>query len=111
MKDIGNITIVVACFALNVAFLCGCTERLPTKLASPKQVTLQVEGMSCAENCAPRVRMTLEQIPGVTAVVVDFDAKTAVCTLDRDLDTATLIDALPEPFTARASTNSPATPR
>lgn len=79
----------------------GCTDPTPPKLAVPKEVTLHVDGMSCAENCAPRVKLLLEAVPGVAAVDVDFEAKTAVCTLDRDIGIESIIGALPPPFTAR----------
>ena len=38
---------------------------------------LGIEGMSCAVNCAPNVKASLESIEGVESVEVDFESKTA----------------------------------
>ena len=49
-----------------------------------------VENMTC-ELCPLTVRTAMERVPGVTLVVVDFDAKTATVTFD---PAAVTIDAI-----------------
>jgi mercuric ion binding protein len=49
--------------------------------AAPKTVTLDVKNMTC-ELCPVTVRKSLEQVPGVSAVKVDFERKTATVTYD-----------------------------
>ena len=47
--------------------------------ATPKTVTLAVQNMTC-ELCPITVKKSLEKVPGVSAVKVDFDRKTATVT-------------------------------
>lgn len=49
--------------------------------AAQKTVTLDVKNMTC-ELCPVTVRKSLENVPGVSAVKVDFDRKTATVTYD-----------------------------
>jgi mercuric ion binding protein len=65
--------------------------------AAPKTVTLDVKNMTC-ELCPITVRKSLEKVPGVSAVKVDFDRKTATVSFDPD-------KARPEALT-RATTNA-----
>lgn len=51
--------------------------------AAPKAVTLAVQNMTC-ELCPITVKKSLEKVPGVSAVKVDFDKKTATVTYDAD---------------------------
>ena len=51
--------------------------------APPKTITLDVKNMTC-ELCPITVRKSLENVPGVSAVKVDFDLKTATVTYDPD---------------------------
>ncbi|WP_261540439.1 mercury resistance system periplasmic binding protein MerP [Burkholderia multivorans] len=51
--------------------------------ATPKSVTLAVQNMNCAL-CPVTVKKSLEKVPGVNAVQVDFDKKTATVTYDPD---------------------------
>ena len=51
--------------------------------ATPQVVTLDVQNMSCA-TCPIVVKKSLERVPGVAAVKVDFDKKSAVVTYDPD---------------------------
>jgi mercuric ion binding protein len=51
--------------------------------ATSKTVTLDVKNMTCAV-CPITVKKSLEKVPGVTAVKVDFAKKTAVVTYDLD---------------------------
>ncbi len=64
---------------------------------TPKAVTLAVQNMTC-ELCPLTVRKSLEKMPGVSAVKVDFDKKTATVTYDAD-------QAKPEALT-KATTNA-----
>lgn len=51
--------------------------------ANPKTVTLAVRNMTCPV-CPITVKKALEKVPGVSAVKVDFDKKTATVTYDAD---------------------------
>lgn len=48
---------------------------------TPKTVTLAVQNMTC-ELCPITVKKSLEKVPGVSAVKVDFDRKIAIVTYD-----------------------------
>ncbi len=65
--------------------------------ATLKTVTLDVKNMTC-EVCPIAVRKSLEKVPGVSAVKVDFGKKTAIVTYDPD-------QTRPEALT-RATTNA-----
>jgi len=65
--------------------------------ATPKTVTLAVQNMTC-ELCPITVKKSLEKVPGVSAVKVVFDRKTAIVTYDAD-------KAQPEALT-KATTNA-----
>jgi periplasmic mercuric ion binding protein len=51
--------------------------------ATPKTVTLDVKNMTCAV-CPITVKKSLEKVPGVTVVKIDFAMKTAIVTYDPD---------------------------
>ena len=65
--------------------------------ATPKTVTLAVQNMTF-ELCPITVKKSLEKVPGVSAVKVDFDRKTAIVPSDAD-------KAQPEALT-KATTNA-----
>ena len=65
--------------------------------AAPKTVTLDVKHMTCSV-CPITVEKSLEKVPGVTVVKVDFAKKTAIVTYDPD-------KTKPEALT-RATTNA-----
>lgn len=54
---------------------------------------LLVEGMMC-NHCKATVEKALSNVPGVTAAVVDLEAKTATVTLTEDVPDATLFEAV-----------------
>ena len=54
---------------------------------------LHVEGMMCM-HCKASVEKVLSAVPGVTAVAVDLDAKSAVVTCDESVAAAALIAAV-----------------
>lgn len=58
---------------------------IPTAIlaATPKTVTLDVKNMTC-ELCPITVKKSLEKVPGVGVVKVDFNKKTATVTYDAD---------------------------
>lgn len=56
---------------------------LATLAATPKTVTLDVKNMTCG-TCPITVKKSLEKVPGVSTVKVDFDKKTATVTYDAD---------------------------
>ena len=64
--------------------------------AATQTTVLTVENMYC-ELCPLTVKTAMERVPGVTLVVVNFDAKTATVTFDPAIAT---IEAI-----AEASTN------
>jgi mercuric ion binding protein len=51
--------------------------------ATPTTVTLAVQNMTC-EMCQVTVKKSLEKVPGVSLVKVDFDKKTATVTYDAE---------------------------
>lgn len=51
--------------------------------STPKTVTLAVQNMTC-ELCPITVKKSLEKVPDVNAVKVDFDKKTATVSYDAD---------------------------
>lgn len=51
--------------------------------ATPKTVTLAVQNMTCGL-CPITVKKSLEKVPGVSAVKVDFDKKTATVAYDAE---------------------------
>ena len=65
--------------------------------ATPKIITLAVQNMTCLL-CPITVKKSLEKVPGVSAVQIDFDKKTAIVTYDGDM-------ARPETLT-KATTNA-----
>lgn len=79
---------------LIVLLACG---PLAVLAATPQTVTLAVQNMTC-ELCPITVKKSLEKVPGVSAVRVDFDKKTATVTYDAD-------KAQPDALT-RATTNA-----
>ena len=54
---------------------------------------LLVNGMMC-NHCKATVEKALSGVPGVTAAVVDLEAKTATVTLSEDVADAALFDAV-----------------
>jgi periplasmic mercuric ion binding protein len=68
----------------------------PPALAQAKIATqttvLTVENMTC-ELCPLTVKTAMERVPGVTFVVIDFDAKTATVTFDPAIATIEAIAA------------------
>lgn len=73
------------------------TVPFAAQAATPETVTLAVQNMTCPV-CPITVRKSLEKIPGVSAVKIDFDKKTATVIYDAD-------QAQPEALT-RATTNA-----
>lgn len=65
--------------------------------SAPQSVTLAVENMTCRA-CPITVRKSLQKVPGVTDVRVDFDRRTATVTFDPQ---RTSVEAL-----QRATTNA-----
>ena len=63
--------------------------------AAPQTVTLAVEGMSCP-TCPITVRKSLEKVPGVKKVKVDFARKQATVTYE---DTQASLDKLTQATT------------
>ena len=59
---------------------------LATLAAPPVSVTLAVQNMTC-ELCPITVKKALQKVPGVDAVTVDLDKKTATVTFDPDQTT------------------------
>lgn len=51
--------------------------------ATPGTCTLAVQKMTCAL-CPLTIKKSLEKVPGVDAVTIDFDNKTATVTYDPD---------------------------
>ena len=90
---------VVAMAGTGVAYaLDGAAQGRPAASATAQQqTTFAIEHMTCA-TCPITVRRAMEGVPGVSAVQVDFAAKTARATYDPARATAAQI--------AAASTNA-----
>ena len=56
---------------------------------------LLVEGMMC-KHCAARVEKALNKVEGVSATVIDLDAKSATVTLSAPVENAVLTAAVVE---------------
>lgn len=64
--------------------------------ATPQTAVLNVQNMTCGL-CPVTVKKSLEKIPGVSQVQINFDAKTAKVTFDADKTTvAALVRATTE---------------
>lgn len=62
-------------------------------VAAERTVTLAIENMTCA-SCPYIIRQSLLQVPGVTAVTVSYEGKTAAVTFDDSrVDVAALQEA------------------
>lgn len=68
-------------FALLLALLALPLTPAAAADAAPQVITLAVENMSCRA-CPITVRKSLQKVPGVTDVRVDFDRRTATVTFD-----------------------------
>lgn len=90
---------LLASAALTLAVLTSSTA-----FAAERTVTLAVQNMYCAA-CPHTVKASLEAVPGVSRVIVSFEAKTATVTYD---DGKTGVKAL-----TAATTNAgyPSTPQ
>lgn len=81
---------------------CGSSETAAPQASadSAKNVNLisfTVPGMTCPHGCVAKVRETLATLPGVEKVEVDFESKTATCTLGgSDFDSGAAVKALAE---------------
>ena len=87
----------MARFTLGSLSVLGILLAAGAALAAPPQTaTLAVENMTCG-TCPIVVKKALEKVPGVSAIAVDFDKKTATVTFDPDkADTARLAQATTE---------------
>jgi copper chaperone CopZ len=66
-----------------LAVLAGACSNAPSATEAAEKpdgatYVLSVEGMTCADNCAPSVKTSLESIEGVKRVDVSFEEKRAV---------------------------------
>lgn len=59
------------------------TTSITAWAAAPRIVTLDVQNMTC-DLCPITVKKSLEKVPGVSAVKVDFNKKNATVTYDPD---------------------------
>jgi len=56
---------------------------MPAFADTPKTIVLDVQNMTCPV-CPITVKRSLEQVPGIEKVTIDFDSKTAVVKFDPD---------------------------
>lgn len=66
---------------LSALTLIGSTAAVPAAFAAERTVTFAVDNMTCA-SCPYIVKTTMAAVPGVTNVIVSFEAKTATVTFD-----------------------------
>ena len=57
-------------------------QKAATDNAQLQEVTLKIEGMTCAHGCAATIEKNLNKTDGVAKASVDFDAKTATISYD-----------------------------
>lgn len=96
MLLIGLVVLVTAGSGVALALGNAAPER-PAAISAQSQTTFAIENMTCAM-CPITVRKAMEGVAGVSAVSVDFDAKTARATYDPHRTNAAAI--------AAASTNA-----
>ncbi|MET4131083.1 mercuric ion binding protein [Porphyrobacter sp. MBR-155] len=94
---IGVAVLALAGGGLTLALSNGGADRVVVADAAQAQTTFAIENMTCAM-CPITVRTAMEGVTGVSAVEVDFDAKTARASYDPKRTSATAI--------AAASTNA-----
>ena len=71
-------------------------DHAPSAAAESGVVTLAVDGMSCV-GCASAVETSLEEVPGVAEVTVDYEHRLARIRLaDENVAPATLVAAIEE---------------
>jgi mercuric ion binding protein len=75
---------------LRALALIGSIAAVPAAFAAERTVTFAVDNMTCA-TCPYIVKTTMAAVPGVTNVIVSFEAKTATVTFD---DAKTNTDAI-----------------
>ena len=68
---------------------------LASLAGAPKTVTLDVQNMTC-DLCPVTIKKSLQKVSGVSAVVIDYEKKSAVVTFDPDKATT---DALTQATT------------
>ena len=62
-----------------------------------EEVTLRIEGMTCAHGCAATIEKNLNNTDGVQKATVDFDSQTAVVSFDKaKLSKASIISVIEE---------------
>lgn len=62
-----------------------------------EEVTLRIEGMTCAHGCAATIEKNLNNTNGVQKATVDFDSQTAVVSFDKaKLSKASIISVIEE---------------
>ena len=75
-----------------LATLATAVPVLAQEQVATETTVLIVENMTC-ELCPLTVKTAMERVPGVTLVVVDFDAKTATVTFDPAIATIEAVAA------------------
>ena len=82
--------------SITFATLIGVLMPLAASAATPTTAVLDVQNMTC-DLCSVTVRKSLQKVPGVSQVRIEFPKKTATVTFDADrTDAATLIKATTE---------------
>jgi copper chaperone CopZ len=72
-----SLALFFALVVVSTASACRSSGSISEAAAGPTYV-VGVEGMSCAHNCAPKVREALESIDGVNSAEVSFEEKRAI---------------------------------
>lgn len=57
-------------------------QKAPASDQQLQEVTLKIEGMTCAHGCAATIEKNLNNTEGVAKAKVDFDTKTATISFD-----------------------------
>jgi mercuric ion binding protein len=78
----------------SLAALATAVPALAREQSAAQTVVFAVENMTC-ELCPLTVKTAIERVPGVTSVMIAFDAKTATVTFDPATATIEAIAAAP----------------
>ena len=81
----------------------GAAQSPPSDPDATEDVVLRITGMTCPVICPKEVRQMLAEAPGVVRVSVDWEERSATCTVRAGTDPQTLLASLRSPYTARVA--------
>jgi copper chaperone CopZ len=81
LRALRNSTVFTSLLLITALASCQTAATSTAEAGDGARYTLGIEGMSCATNCAPKVKSSLESIDGVESVEVSFENKQAIVTM------------------------------